>query len=441
MLRIVFLATDLASRVSRQLLTPRATNDILPSLKFNDNGTFQMSIFSDMHFGQYESSIGPAQDRNTVRVIGDVLDFDRPELVVLNGDLIDGDSTQSHNSTHYIDQIVAPIVRRNLTWASTYGNHDHSYSADSGDILKREQMWPGARTRNMVTAQDAGTTNYYLLVYPAACAGDGCTPELVLWFFDSRGGFYFQGVAQANWVHASVVTWFNETNALLTKRYQRVIPSLAFVHIPINATRAMQTDAKPKPHYQPGIDDKLAVAQQGEGWCRNNSLHETCDYGGQDEPFMQALVGIPGLMGLFYGHDHGKSWCYRWDSRLPGMDVVGNGLNLCYGQHSGYGGYGDWIRGAREVVVRRDKLAALTVDTYVRLESGAVVGAVTLNSSFNSDRYPATPNQFTYMDKTVNGRVKVFRSGSSRLEVCDKWARFYYVVAWAMFWHLLFGAT
>lgn len=53
MLRIVYLAADLASRVSRQLLMPRAANDdILPPLKFNDNGTFQMSIFSDMHFGQ-----------------------------------------------------------------------------------------------------------------------------------------------------------------------------------------------------------------------------------------------------------------------------------------------------------------------------------------------------------------------------------------------------
>ncbi|KAH0592905.1 hypothetical protein MHUMG1_09358 [Metarhizium humberi] len=441
MLRIVYLAADLASRVSRQLLMPRAANDdILPPLKFNDNGTFQMSIFSDMHFGQSESSTGPAQDRNTVRVIGDVLDFDRPDLVVLNGDLINGDTTQSHNSTHYIDQIVAPMVRRNLTWASTYGNHDHSSSADSADILKREHMWPGARTRNMVTAKDAGTTNYHLPVYSAACARDGCAPELILWFFDSRGGYYFQGAAQANWVHASAVAWFRETNDLLTKKHQRAIPSLAFVHIPIHATWAVQTRAKPRPHYQPGINDKLAVSQQGEGWCRNNSQQATCDYGGQDEPFMQALVDVPGLMGLFYGHDHGKTWCHRWDSRLPGMDVVGNGLSLCYGQHSGYGGYGDWIRGARQIVVRRDELADLAVETYVRLESGAVVGAVTLNSTFNSDgeRYPPTPNQFTYMDKTVNGRVKVFLSESTRSGGWDVWAYGYYAVAWVVFWHVFF---
>lgn len=333
--------------------------------------------------------------------------------MVLNGDLINGDTTWEHNSTHYIDQIVAPIIQRNLTWASTYGNHDHSYYMDGDDILKREQMWTGARTQKMVDTETSGTTNYYLLVYSADCSDDSCSPTLVLYFFDSRGGFYREGVAQENWVDTSVVTWFNETKASLFKKYNKMIPSLAFVHVPINATWAIQTEAEPKPHYQPGINDEPAVAQQGEGWCSNNSLYETCDYGGQDVPFMEALVSTTGLMGLFYGHDHGQSWCYKWDSLLPGMTVAGNGINLCYGQHSGYGGYGDWIRGARQIVVTESKLKDLAFDTHIRLESGEVVGAVSLNSTFNTDYYPATPNQLTYMDKVSGGNVDVFLSESS----------------------------
>ncbi|KHN93833.1 Metallophosphoesterase domain protein [Metarhizium album ARSEF 1941] len=419
MWRAAYLAAGLASRASRQVPATRATHDdALPPLKFDDEGVFRISVFSDLHFGQGESGTGPDQDRNTIRAMEDVLDLDGPQLVVLNGDLIDGESARSRNGTHYVDQLVGPMVRRNLTWASTYGNHDHSHDADSDDIWKQEKRWPGARTQRMVTAQGAGITNYYLVVNPPTCAGDGdgggggCVPELVLWFFDSRGGFHFQGAAQGNWVHASVVAWANETNASLARRYKRAIPSLAFVHIPVHATEG----AAPEPHHQPGINDELPVAQQGEGWCGNDTPDEEgCDYGGQDVPFMRALVGMPGLMGLFYGHDHGKSWCYRWDSLLPGMDVAGSGLNLCYGQHSGYGGYGDWIRGARQIVVTRDKLADLTVDTYIRLESGAVVGAVSLNSTFNHDYYPATPDQRTYVDQTVNGKVRVYPSASSRL--------------------------
>lgn len=62
---------------------------------------------------------------------------------------------------------------------------------------------------------------------------------------------------------------------------------------------------------------------------------------------MRALVSIPGIISLFYGYDYGNSWCYKWNSQLLDMEIAGNGINLCYGQHTGYGGYGDQVRGAR----------------------------------------------------------------------------------------------
>ncbi|KAF4437568.1 inactive purple acid phosphatase 16, partial [Fusarium albosuccineum] len=288
-------------------------NSNLAPLKFTSNGTFQIAVFSDMHFGQYESTSGPAQDLASVKVIGDVLDYELPDLVVLNGDLINGDSTFKENSTHYVDQIVAPIIDRNLTWASTYGNHDHNFNITGEGILEREQMWPGARTQSMVNDTDAGTSNYYLPVYAANCTdASECTPELLLWFFDSRGGNYYQGDDQENWVDQSVVTWFNETNTELVDKYDKVIPSLAFVHIPINATVALQTELGIDANKQPGIDADPAVPQQGEGWCKDGTRDtDKCHYGNQDEPFMEALVTIPGIIGLFYGHDHGNTWCYR----------------------------------------------------------------------------------------------------------------------------------
>ncbi|KAF4455798.1 hypothetical protein F53441_1997 [Fusarium austroafricanum] len=378
-------------------------NTKLEPLRFKKNGTFQIAIFSDMHFGQYESTTGPEQDRNSLQVINKVLDYDLPDLVVLNGDLINGDSTFKHNSTHYVDMIVEPIVNRSLTWASTYGNHDHNYNIAGDDILKREQMFPGARTQNMVNKPLSGTTNYYLPVYPSNCTDtntDDCTPSLILWFFDSRGGNYYQGSYQGNWVDQSVVDWFNETSIELNDKYNKTLPSLAFVHVPINATVALQTEIGIRKNYQPGINDDPPVFQQGAGWCSNNDPEETCDYGGQDVPFMEVLVSVPGVIGLFSGHDHGNTWCYRWEGKLEGVPVDGNGMHLCYGQHSGYGGYGDWIRGAREVIVTEELLKKHEVETYIRLESGAEVGRVMLNSTYNKDYYPATPTQMTYMSES-----------------------------------------
>ncbi|UNI15536.1 hypothetical protein JDV02_002062 [Purpureocillium takamizusanense] len=384
----------------------QANNANLPPLKFNADGKFQITIFSDMHFGMYSwLPRGQKEDKKTTKVMNDILDYERPDLVVMNGDLINGDGTFAHNSTHYIDQIVKPMVDRKLTWASTYGNHDHQLNLPAKGVFEREHLWPGSRTRRMVPGLAAGVSNYYLPVYPATCDpekdGDKCAPELLLWFFDSRGGYYHSSVEktrtpQPNWVDASVVEWFRKTNAELKCRYRKIIPSLAFSHIPINATDAVQKHWDPRRH--PGINDEVGVAMQGQGWCPEGK-HDwpRCKYGGQDVPFMQALSKTKGMMGLFYGHDHGNTWCYKWNGDIAGMPVPGNGMNLCFGQHTGYGGYGDWIRGARELVISQDKLKDRVFESHMRLESGEVVGSITLNATYNHDIYPATPNQKTYL--------------------------------------------
>ena len=138
--------------------------------------------------------------------MNEILDYESQQLVVLNGDLITGENTFAENSTDYIDMIVGPLINRSLTWASTYGNHDSAYNLSRSDILAREQKYPNARTTSMVHGADAGVSNYWLPVFPAS--GES-TPCLLLWFFDSRGGNYYQQktadgstVGQPDWVHS-----------------------------------------------------------------------------------------------------------------------------------------------------------------------------------------------------------------------------------------------
>jgi len=56
------------------------------------------------------------------------------------------------------------------------------------------------------------------------------TPVLLLWFFDSQGGFDPSGI-KPSIVDASVVNWFKETSAELISRWGR-LPALAYFHIP-----------------------------------------------------------------------------------------------------------------------------------------------------------------------------------------------------------------
>lgn len=94
-----------------------------PTLQFTDNGTFQISVFEDLHFGEAENTDwGPLQDVDTRLVMETVLNHEHPQLIVLNGDLITGENTFKENSSDYVDQIVKPILDANLPWASTYGS-------------------------------------------------------------------------------------------------------------------------------------------------------------------------------------------------------------------------------------------------------------------------------------------------------------------------------
>jgi hypothetical protein len=353
-------------------------------------------------------SWGPQQDINSVIVINSVLDKESPDLVVLNGDLITGENAYLYNATVYVDKIVGPLLERNLTWASTYGNHDSQYNLSPQAIYAREHTWPNSRTAQMVPG-DVGVTNYYLPVYPSTCrpSAADCLPSLILWFFDSRGGFEFQqqdtegnGIGRPDWVDVSVVDWFYQTNAeLVLANGNKPIPSLAFVHIPTNASLALQQSARGvDPNTEPGVNDDNPLAQQAQGWCADGSNDCPGGYGGQDVPFMQALTSIEGIMAVFSGHDHGDTWCYKWSGLVPGMTVAGNGINVCFGQHSGYGGYGNWIRGARQVRVDEATLKAgrNVAQTWIRLEDGSAVGEVMLNETYGRDVYPQTPDQMTY---------------------------------------------
>lgn len=76
------------------------------------------------------------------------------------------------------------------------------------------------------------------------------------------------------------------------------------------------------------------------------------------------------------------------------MNLTGNGLNMCFGRHSGYGGYGSWTRGARQILLDERTLST-QLSTWIRLEDGSVSGSVNLNATYGEDAYAAVPTTYT----------------------------------------------
>jgi DNA repair exonuclease SbcCD nuclease subunit len=58
-----------------------------------------------------------------------VLDNEQPDFVVLNGDLLSCEWVAFSQVNDLIDQMVAPLVERNLPFGATFGNHDMSRRA------------------------------------------------------------------------------------------------------------------------------------------------------------------------------------------------------------------------------------------------------------------------------------------------------------------------
>jgi predicted MPP superfamily phosphohydrolase len=105
------------------LLSGLVLSSAWPALHFTSSGTFKITVFEDLHFGEGENTDwGPSHDDRTLKLMRYILNYESPDLVVLNGDLITGQNTFTANATAYVDKIAGPIMEAGLPWASTYGS-------------------------------------------------------------------------------------------------------------------------------------------------------------------------------------------------------------------------------------------------------------------------------------------------------------------------------
>ena len=311
------------------MMTPR------PSPRFNEDGSFKIVQFTDLHFGEAESTLwGPFQDLGSLHVIGVVLDEEKPDLVAFTGDQITGNNIM-YNQTAYWNMIVDPLVKRKVPWASIFGNHDtmSCCNAQSGDgknatASRRELMdfdtsFPLSHSKPATNLTHAVSTYYIDVLLPSS---DQTGARL--WFFDTGGGSYPEHMFQDQ------VDWFVSTHHALPAAKVE----LAFLHIPLPE----YVDAREKGTNCFGMaDDGVATTDN------NGNLFEA--------------LRSAGVRATFVGHNHGNDWC---------CEV--NGVYLCFGRHSGHGGYGKWDRGGRTIEI--EKFGA-SVQTHVRMENTSTIHA------------------------------------------------------------------
>jgi 3',5'-cyclic AMP phosphodiesterase CpdA len=296
-------------------------------LRFRPDGTFTVAQLTDIHWRN-----GDAADLRSRALLEQVLDVERPDLVVLTGDVVEG--SEAADPAEAYRQAVAPLERRGVPWASVFGNHD-----DEGTLSRRQILDAIRRGRSCLTESGppaiTGVGNYALRL-----AGRRGRLAAVLYFLDSNS-YDRRGLGDYAWIGHDQIVWYRRQSRRFRDEYRgpaERLPALAFFHIPL-------------PEY-------------AEAWerveCRGHRNEPVCAPA-LNSGFFAALVEEGDVLGTFVGHDHVNDF----EGEL-------HGIRLCYGRASGFSPYGldGFLRGARLIRLREGERR---FETWIRLEDGTSV--------------------------------------------------------------------
>jgi len=259
-----------------------------PVLKYNKNGKFRIVQFTDVHYihGNPKSDVA-------IERINEVVDAEKPDLVIFTGDVIYGKPAEEG-----LRHVLKQVSDKKIPFAVVFGNHDDEQG------LSREELFKIIRTipYNLTTTVEnlSGVTNFILPVK----SGDGLKDANILYCLDSHSYSKMEGIGGYDYIKFDQIQWYRENSMKYTQQNGGTpIPSLAFFHIPL-------------PEYNQAANDETAVmvGTRKEKACApqlNSGLFASMRERGD-------------VMATFVGHDHDNDYAVYWKNIL-----------LCYGRYTG----------------------------------------------------------------------------------------------------------
>ena len=303
------------------------------SLKFGKDGKFKIVQFND-------TQDGPLTDRRTLELMDKVIETEKPDFVLINGDVIDGQPKTATEVKQAINNVVQPMESRKVKWALTFGNHDED-SLSNGTNMTEAKMLDFIRgyKYNVNTREDEifGSSNSQLLISGSRAN----KPKFGIWLLDSGryaasqiGGQDFKGLKNYDWIRPEQVQWYREASKATERRHGKV-PSLMFFHIPLWEHHHMWYGSQ---FTSNEADHAAAVKKHSIVGEKNEAVYS----GAFNSGLFTALLERGDVRGAYCGHDHINSY-------------MGNyfGIELGYGPGTGFGPYGKngadkhQLRGAR----------------------------------------------------------------------------------------------
>ncbi|KAK3675371.1 hypothetical protein LTR78_004881 [Recurvomyces mirabilis] len=377
--------------VRRGHLNPKAEEKTRDTpLRIRKDGKFKILQISDAHLstgtGKCRDAIGADHqpitnceaDPHTLDFLDRILDDEKPDLVILSGDQVEGPSAPDTQTTIY--KFAAPLIERQIPFACIFGNHD-----DEGPVaLSRKaqmdllQTLPYSLSRPGPEEVD-GVGNYHLEILAPSPSQHSA---LTLYLLDTHSGSPDEKKYKGyDWLKPSQIAWFKRTAQSLRKehaKYSHFHLDMAFIHIPL-------------PEY--GLREEGALTVQGGEW------REGVTAPGYNSGFYDALVE-EGVVAVGCGHDHVNDYCAlknhvstmpaagdaspsslgRREDLPPSTSTSHHGHTssfshenklgpwLCYAGGSGFGGYAGYGGFHRRVRVWEVDANAGQIVTWKRVE-------------------------------------------------------------------------
>lgn len=303
------------------------------TLKFNANGKFKIVQFTDVHYIADDPRSAVAAEQ-----IEEVMDAERPDLVIFTGDVIYGKPAEKGMRT-----VLDIVSRRKCPFAVTFGNHDDEQGLSREELLKIIQSIPG----NLTTTTEgiSGVTNFILPVK----SSDGAKDATVLYLFDSHSYSRIAGIGGYDYIKSDQIQWYRDNSRKFTlANGGTAVPSLAFFHIAL-------------PEYHQAVTDEAAALY---GVRKEKVCSPVLNSG-----LFVSMKEMGDVQGVFVGHDHDNDYAVMWQ-----------GILLAYGRYTGGDTvYNNLPNGARVIELTEGEQG---FRTWIRLKDGQVEQQVTFPQSF-----------------------------------------------------------
>lgn len=305
------------------------------TLKFNKNGEFKIVQFTDVHF-KYGN---PASDIALKR-INEVLDAEKPDLVVFTGDVVYAAPADTGMRT-----VLDCASSRQIPFVVTFGNHDDEQGKT------RAQLYDVIRSMPCNIQPDRGEAESPDYILPLK-SNDGKRDAALLYCLDSHSYSPLPDVKGYDWLTFDQVNWYRRQSAEYTaKNGGKALPAIAFFHIPL-------------PEYNQAASDENAILI-------GTRMEKACAPALNTGMFT-AMKEAGDVMATFVGHDHDNDYAVMW-----------HGILLAYGRYTGGNTeYNHLPNGARVILLKEN---ARTFTTWIRSKGGVTDKTVYPDSYVKDD--------------------------------------------------------